>query len=148
MRALADLVGGNGIHFVSFNVLQNNPFRFEVNWQNCSLPKTCGSTDTDTVNDILFNTASLESLSIRKYFPANITIFNLDSTCKNTPPSIKSFPLNLTIPVCGKYTYKLPNNLAEDKEDRDPLTIALALSTGGPLQRDSWIRYLYKVYTQ
>ena len=140
MRAVTHLVGRNGTHFVSFIILQNNPFKFEVKWRNCSLPKDCSSSEINTVNDILFNTASVKSLAIMEYFPANITIIDIDSTCKNTPPVVTSPPLNLTIPVCGKYTYHLPSNLSRDLEDGS-LTITMALSSGADLPRDSWIQY-------
>ena len=141
MRSVADLVGKNGTHFVSFTVLQNNPFRFEVKWQNCSLPRDCSSPEINTVNDMLFNTGDMKSLAIMKYFPSNITIMDIDSTCKNTPPVITSYPLNLTIPVCGKYSYRLPSNLSSDQEDGGSLIISMALFSGATLPRDSWIRF-------
>ena len=140
MRSVTGLVGKNGTRFVSFTVLQNNPFQFEVKWQNCSLPKDCASSDINAVNDILFNTANLKSLAIMRYFPPNITIVDIDSTCKNTPPVVLSPPLNLTIPVCGKYKYQLPSNLAKDQED-GTLAITMVLFSGAVIPRDSWIQF-------
>ncbi|XP_066916995.1 uncharacterized protein [Clytia hemisphaerica] len=141
MRALSSALGNDGIHFVSFTVLQNTPFKFEIKWQNCSLPKDCESSAIDTINSILYS-ANLPSLTIRQYLPPNITIIELDSPCKNTPPVIKSYPLNLTVPVCGKYTYHVPDDLAEDPENpSSTLTLSFALANGDPIPQDSWIRF-------
>lgn len=141
MNALKDLVGtGVGLHFVSFQILQDNPFTFEVRWQNCSLPTSCGTTEIDEVNKILYGTGSVAGYPIQKYFPG-YTIKELDNKCENKPPKPKS-SLNLTIPVCGLYKYKLEKDVAtDDGKNIDALTITLLQSDGTALPRNSWIRY-------
>ena len=141
MSALFKLVGGNGLHYVGYRVLNENPFTFEVKWQNCSLPTDCNNKDVTSVNSIISNAGKLDELSIKKYFPPEISIISLENKCLNKPPVV-SGPLNLTIPVCGLYKFKLDPDIAIDsKGDKmNSMKVRLTQHDNTPLPINSWIR--------
>ena len=141
MNAVVELLGtGSGIRFVSFRILQNSPFRFEVKWHNCTLSTDCKNSDIQRVNDVLFNTPNIGSVSLASYFPPGVKLINLENKCKNTPPK-KGSPLFLVVPVCGKFQYKLPLNITSDAEDGTNLKVWMTLYNGDALPRFSWILY-------
>lgn len=118
---------------------RNGNLKAEVTWLNCSLPTSCLGGDVETVNKLLkINTETLNTALISAFQP-EYKITNVTIICSDNPPVVQP-KLNLTVPLCGCFSYKLPDDFATDEHDQDKLTIELFSSDGvNPMPRSSWI---------
>ena len=121
------------------NLQRNSNLKAEITWMNCSLPTSCKGGDVDTVNSLLKTDTKTINPALISVFKPEYEITNITILCSDNPPIVHP-KLNLTIPLCGCFSYKLPDDFATDEHDQSKLIIEMFNSDGMTrIQRPSWI---------
>ena len=121
--------------------LKRNNLKADITWLNCSLPTSCRGADVDKVNNLLKTGSTKINNALISAFAPGYQIKNVTLLCSDNPPVVQP-KLNLTVPQCGCFSFKLPNGFATDEHDQNKLTVELFGSDGVTrLPRSSWIVY-------
>ena len=131
------------LQVASFKREQGNQVKFELKFLLCGLPSDCTNPSVKSIYNKIFELPNKFKSEFTKIFSEQISIISMADNCKDSPPVIPYPNLNITIPVCGIYRYKIPNTFAHDAEDggADNLSISLRMSDNSLLGRDSWIQF-------
>lgn len=119
--------------------------QMSLTWFDCSLPSDCNGVKVNNVRSKLFNGESANSALSKSFLP-DYKIIGLTEKCSDNPPIVQT-EYKITVPQCGYYVTKLPDNFAFDEKDGSRLTIELLAEDGvSKLPRSSWI--IYKTSTK
>ena len=141
--SLSKYFNRNDLQLVSLSRLQTTTLTFEVRFQICGLPADCKDTSVKILDNKIFVSPGNLRPEFKKIFSTGIAIISMSDNCKDQPPEIFMSNLNLTVPICGLFRFKIPQGFAKDPEDGgvENLTIYLRTADNNILPRDSWIRF-------
>lgn len=141
--SLYSYFGREDLQVVSFKREQGNTLSFELTYLICGLPTDCTNSSVKALNNIIFITPSNLKPEFTEIFPHNLQILSISDNCKDTPPVVLKPVLNITIPICGFFRYKIPKTFAVDVEDGDAdnLSLSMRMNDNSLLSRDSWIQF-------
>ena len=131
------------LQLISFKREQGNQVKFELTFLVCGLPSDCTNQSVKSIYNKIFKLPNKLRPEFTKIFFEQLSIISMADNCKDSPPVVPYPNLNITIPVCGIYRYRIPNTFARDAEDggADNLSISLRMSDNSLLDRGSWIQF-------
>ena len=131
------------LQVVSFTRQQGSGVRFDLKFLICSLPADCTNSTVSRLNNKIFESPNKLRPEFSAIFSQKVSVVSMTDNCKDNPPTIPNPILNLSIPICGVYRYKIPKTFAKDLEDGDAdnLLISLRMPDNSLLKRDSWIQF-------
>eukprot|EP00794_Sanderia_malayensis_P014054 gene14054-15515_t len=140
--SLRAYLGRSDLQLISVIRQQGNDLRLIVKFHVCGLPIDCTTTDVKQFDNKIFLSPGNLRPEFKSIFPFGYNVISVTDNCKDQPPIIPN-SLNLTIPLCGLYRYKLPADFASDIEDGDinNLTVSIRTRDNLRLPRDSWIGF-------
>ena len=141
--SLETFLGRSDFQYISLERRIGEPLQLTYAWMICGLPSNCSVPDVQKLDDNIFVSFGVLHEGLKASFPSGFKVIRVESNCKNKPPEVKMQILNLTIPICGFYKYKLSDDFATDAEDGDlrNLAVLLRMPDGGLIPVDSWIRF-------
>ncbi len=103
---------------------------------------------TQTPSGYKYILKATDRYGLSKSMDVYINISGTISPPSNTPPVIKLNNYGVTVPSCGIFRQKLPNDFASDKEDGSlkNLTVVMKMSDGTALSQDSWVQFDSNTY--
>ena len=131
------------LQVVSLKREQGSNLRFELKFLICGLPSDCTNSSVKSLNNKIFESPNKLRPEFLKIFSDQLNFVSMTDNCKDNPPKILHPDLNITVPICGIYRYKIPSTFANDVEDGDAdnLLISLRMYDNTLLGRDSWIQF-------
>ena len=137
---LTAYLGREDFQHISFQRFNSNIYAWK--FLVCGLPVTCTDANVLSLNNKIYRNPNTLRAEFVEMFQNGIKVNYVNSSCNNNPPEILMPNLTLTIPACGLYRYKIPQDFAKDQEDgvADKLTLSLRMPNGDAIPRDSWVR--------
>ena len=142
-KSIASYLNRQDIQHLSVLRQEGDVVSFTWNFQICGLPSDCRDSKVKTVDSKIFQSPNILRPEFKATFPSGINVESVSGNCEDYPPEILMKNLNITIPVCGFYRYKIPADFATDTEDgnADKLSISIRMSDGSLIPRDSWLHF-------
>ena len=131
------------LQVVSFKRGPGTGLSFDLTFLVCGLPSDCTNQSVKILNNKIFEFPNKFRPEFLKIFSNQLTIVSMTDNCKDNPPIILHPDLNITVPLCGVYRYRIPKTFASDVEDGDAdnLFMSLRMHDNSLLGRDSWIQF-------
>ena len=141
-KSLESYLGRSDFQYISLTRKPGSLLSLRYSWITCGLPSNCDSINVKNFEDKIFKEYGVLRSEFKMSFRYGFNATSVESNCQNKPPEIRIKNINLTIPICGLYKYKLPKNFAYDAEDGDTdnLSVFLRMQDGKMLPQDSWLR--------